>query len=77
VKTIGLAFGGGGARGVTHIAYLKAMEDMGLRPNVIAGTSSGVSPADMYAMLGSLLSIKSDLRCRWLRRLKGIMSRCL
>jgi NTE family protein len=68
VKTIGLALGGGGARGVAHIAYLKALEQMGIKPNVIAGTSSGaivgalyaggVTPDEMYAMLDSLFGNK-------------------
>ncbi len=68
MKTVGLALGGGGARGVAHIAYLKALEEQGIKPGVIAGTSSGaivgalyaggVTPDDMYAMLENLLSVR-------------------
>jgi len=49
LKRIGLALGGGGARGVAHIAFLKALEEMGLRPSVISGTSSGAIAGAMYA----------------------------
>jgi NTE family protein len=38
---IGLALGGGGARGLAHIVILEALEEMGLRPSRIAGTSIG------------------------------------
>jgi NTE family protein len=38
---IGVALGGGSARGLTHIPYIEAMDEMGLRPHVISGTSIG------------------------------------
>jgi NTE family protein len=38
---IGVALGGGSARGLTHIPYIEAMDEMGLKPHVIAGTSIG------------------------------------
>ena len=38
---IGLALGGGGARGLSHILMLEALEELGLRPAAIAGTSIG------------------------------------
>ena len=36
-----MALGGGSARGLTHIPYIEAMDELGLRPSVIAGTSIG------------------------------------
>jgi len=36
-----VALGGGSARGLTHIPYIEAMDELGLRPSVIAGTSIG------------------------------------
>lgn len=47
--TIGLALGGGGARGLAHIAMLEAFDELGLRPNVIAGTSIGALYGAAYA----------------------------
>lgn len=38
---IGIALGGGAARGLTHIPFIEAMDELGLRPNLIAGTSIG------------------------------------
>ena len=38
---IGIALGGGSARGLTHIPYIEAMDELGLKPSVIAGTSIG------------------------------------
>ncbi|MEO7221990.1 MAG: patatin-like phospholipase family protein, partial [Devosia sp.] len=38
---IGLALGGGSARGLTHIPFIEAMDELGLKPSVIAGTSIG------------------------------------
>lgn len=43
---IGVALGGGSARGLTHIPYIEAMDELGLKPSIIAGTSIG-------ALLGS------------------------
>jgi NTE family protein len=40
-KKIGLALGGGGARGFAHIGILKVLEREGIRPDVIVGTSVG------------------------------------
>jgi len=48
-KRIGLALGGGGAKGLCHIAFLKALDEMGLRPSVIAGTSIGAIVGAFYA----------------------------
>ena len=41
VPSIGLALGGGGARGLAHIVMLEAFDEMGLTPKVISGTSIG------------------------------------
>jgi len=38
---IGIALGGGSSRGLMHIPFVEAMDEMGLRPSVIAGTSIG------------------------------------
>jgi len=38
---IGVALGGGSARGLTHIPFIEAIDELGLKPHVIAGTSIG------------------------------------
>lgn len=47
--TIGLALGGGGARGLAHILMLEAFDELGIRPKVIAGTSIGAIIGSIYA----------------------------
>jgi len=46
---LGLAMSGGGARGFAHPGVLKAIEDFGLRPEIISGTSSGAIAGVLYA----------------------------
>ncbi len=46
---IGLALGGGGARGLAHIALLEVFDEMDLRPVVIAGCSMGALVGACYA----------------------------
>ncbi|MEO1266167.1 MAG: patatin-like phospholipase family protein, partial [Pseudomonadota bacterium] len=46
---IGLALGGGAARGWAHIGVIKALESAGIRPDVIAGTSIGAVVGGCYA----------------------------
>jgi len=45
---IGLALGGGVARGWAHIGVLKALEKAGIRPEVVAGTSIGAVAGGCY-----------------------------
>ena len=47
--SLGLALSGGGARGFAHVGALRALEECGLRPQVIAGVSAGSVIACMYA----------------------------
>jgi len=46
---IGLALGGGGARGAAHIGVLKVLHKNGIKPDVIGGTSAGAIIGAMYA----------------------------
>ena len=46
---IGLALGGGGARGACHIGVLKSLERKGIIPDIISGTSAGSMIGAMYA----------------------------
>jgi NTE family protein len=47
--TIALALGGGGARGLAHILMIEALEELNIRPVVIAGTSIGAVFGAAYA----------------------------
>lgn len=46
---LGLALSGGGAKGFAHIGAIKAMEEKGLFPDVISGTSAGAVVGAMYS----------------------------
>ncbi|MCW4455812.1 patatin-like phospholipase RssA [Flavobacterium sp. MXW15] len=46
---IGLALGGGSARGWAHIGVISALEENGIRPDVIAGTSIGALVGAVHA----------------------------
>jgi NTE family protein len=48
-KTFALALGGGGARGLAHIAVIEALDEMGVAPAAIAGTSVGALIGAAYA----------------------------
>jgi NTE family protein len=48
-KTFALALGGGGARGLAHIAVVEALDEMGVKPVAIAGTSIGALVGAAYA----------------------------
>jgi NTE family protein len=46
---IGLALGGGAARGFAHVGVIQVLEEAGIRPNLVAGTSAGSLVAAIYA----------------------------
>jgi NTE family protein len=49
MRTFALALGGGGARGLAHIAVIEALDEMGVKPVAIAGTSIGALIGAAYA----------------------------
>ena len=49
MKTFALALGGGGARGLAHIVVAEALDEMGVKPVAIAGTSIGAIIGAGYA----------------------------
>jgi NTE family protein len=69
--SIGLALGGGGARGLAHVVMLEAFDELGLRPKVMAGTSigavigaayaSGMSAREIRAQMQEVLSTRFEL----------------
>lgn len=46
---IGLALSGGGARGIAHLGVIKALNELGIKPSMIAGTSAGSIAGTMTA----------------------------
>ena len=46
---IGLALGGGAARGFAHIGVIKALEAQGIYPDIVVGTSAGSVVGALYA----------------------------
>ncbi len=80
---IGVALGGGSARGLTHIPYIEAMDELGLKPAVISGTSIGALIGSGWAngmsgkeirehsfdVLGTMRTIAGKL---WTIQLRGI-----
>ena len=47
---LGLALSGGGIRGIAHAGAIKALEDNGIKIDVIGGTSSGALVSSLYAL---------------------------
>jgi predicted acylesterase/phospholipase RssA/CRP-like cAMP-binding protein len=54
-KSIGLILGGGGARGISHVGVIKAMEELGIPIDTVGGTSIGSFIGGLYAKDGDLL----------------------
>jgi NTE family protein len=48
-KSLAIALGGGGARGIAHIAVLEVLDELGVRPTAIAGCSAGAMIGAAYA----------------------------
>ncbi|HRW89390.1 MAG TPA: patatin-like phospholipase family protein, partial [Flavobacteriales bacterium] len=46
---VGLVLSGGGAKGICHIGVLKVLEEEGIRPDLITGTSMGSLVGGLYA----------------------------
>ena len=61
-RKIGIALGGGGARGFAHIGALKILDEAGIRPDVVVGTSMGSIMGALYAQLGSAQAVIDRLQ---------------
>jgi len=71
---IGLALGGGGARGMAHILVCEAFDELGLKPAVIAGTSIGAVIGGGYAA-GSSGAEMRDVACRFYAKRRDVLTR--
>lgn len=59
---IGLALGGGAARGIAHIQILQALDELGIKPHRMAGTSIGALVGAAYAGGMSAAKIEDHAR---------------
>lgn len=69
---VALALGGGAARGWAHIGVLRALDEAGIRINMIAGTSIGALVGGCY-LAGKLDELEEFARGLTKRRLFGLM----
>lgn len=58
---IGIALGGGAARGLAHVGFLKVLEEEGFPIHVIAGTSMGAIVGGKYALAPSWKVLEEDV----------------
>ncbi|MFC5386785.1 patatin-like phospholipase family protein [Aquamicrobium segne] len=73
-QSFGIAFGGGGARGLAHIHVVEAFDELGIKPKTIAGSSigaiigaaiaSGMSGRDIRDYAYSVLADRSEVASR-------------
>ena len=59
--TLGLALGGGGARGLSHVGVMKVLEREGIRADVVAGASMGGLIGAAYAAGFPVRAIESEV----------------
>jgi len=84
MKSVALALGGGGARGLAHIVVAEALDEMGVKPVAIAGTSigavigagyaAGMSGKDMRRYAIQVAHNRTDVMRRMMRARAGKLS---
>jgi len=62
VTDIGLALGGGGAKGLAHISMLEVIDEFGIKPSRIAGTSIGAIVGLLYASGISAKALREEIQ---------------
>lgn len=55
---IGIALGGGGAKGLAHIGVLKVLHEHGIVPDLVAGTSIGALVGALYCQRGGIAGVE-------------------
>ena len=60
VIKVGLALGGGGAKGIAHIEVLKVLEELGIVPHQVTGTSIGALMGALYCSGMSSEAIRQE-----------------
>lgn len=56
---IGIALGGGGAKGLAHIGVLKVLQAHGIVPDMVSGTSIGALIGAFYLLHGDIRSVEA------------------
>ena len=74
--SVALALGSGGARGIAHVEVLEALDDLGIRPIAIAGTSMGAVVGAAYAAGLEARAIRTHV-LRVLRNRSNVMGKLL
>ena len=74
--SVALALGAGGARGIAHIVVIEALDELGLRPTMIVGSSMGAIIGAAYAAGFSGQELRQHL-FRTLRRRQYVLARLL
>ena len=79
-----VAFGGGGARGLAHIHVIEALDELGIRPVAIAGSSigaimgaamsAGMSGEDIHQYARSILMRRAEVASRMWRARPGTLA---
>lgn len=82
--TFALALGGGGARGLSHIHVIEVLDELGIRPSVIAGSSigaimgaamaAGMSGAEVREHARACLGRRGEIAARVWRSRPGTLS---
>lgn len=73
---LGLVLGGGAARGIAHVGVLEALEESGIRPDLIVGASAGALVGSLAAAGISAIRIGGWARTmRWSVLARPVMSR--
>ncbi|TIR25377.1 MAG: patatin-like phospholipase family protein [Mesorhizobium sp.] len=85
--TFGVAFGGGGARGLAHIHIIEALDELGIKPVAIAGSSigsimgagmaSGMTGAEIHSYARSILGSRAEVAARMWRSRPGTIAEAM
>ncbi|PDQ17887.1 Patatin [Mesorhizobium sanjuanii] len=85
--TFGIAFGGGGARGLAHIHVIEALDELGIRPVAISGSSigaimgacmaAGMTGKEMHDYTRAILSRRVEVATRMWRARPGTFAEAL
>ena len=62
---LGIALGGGGARGAAHIGVLQKIREAGIKVDLVSGVSAGSVIAAMYAFSEDPFWIEDSFRKLW------------